>query len=276
MFEELTVSALEKIVKNLDSESTANLAEAASCNQVLTSKLDNFKFNVCPFCILKRLSSPHGIITTTTGDEIFDPDEAFTTFVFKKQKLFHLENHEHLFKIVKLTDNILGTYSDEELNSYSFTQVLKEKSVVNAWKKVILSSKSFNDIDFEEHLLLHFIGAKGLKLQGHWSSKEMWRVIKDTAYQKDFIINPKLYRNEIYFQVGTVQDEFNRIVSSRYLWTDNIIATCLTDFKINLSKHLINKTLDLFNKIHLSSEPTDSFVHFYKQFTILKQIFHHI
>ena len=276
MFEDLPLSAIEKIVKNLDAKSNANLAEAVSCNEILSSKLQFFKYNVCPFCILRRFSRPHGIIHLTTGDEIFDPDEAFTTFLFKDQKLFTLQNHENMFKIVKLTDSILGTYHDEDLNSYSFDQVLDEKSLVDAWKSVALSSQSFTESDFENHLLSHFICAKNLKLQNSWSVEEMYRVIKDTANQNTFVINPKFYRNEIFFQVGTVQDELNRLVSSKYLWTDYVIAPSLEDYKINLSKHLIHKTLELLTNISLLSEPTKAFIHYYRQFTILKHVFDHI
>ena len=276
MIEILPLEIIEKIVEKLDSQSNMNLAEAAKSNKDLSTKLNNFKFNVCPFCVFRRLSNQLSLVHTTTGETAFDHDEAFHSFLNKNLKLFKLENKSNIKYFTQISDKIAGTYVDDDLIEYTFEQVLNENSLVNAWKSVVKSSPNFTDEEFDNHLLLHFIAFKNSELKGPLSIEKMHHLIKDTAQQHKFIIDPKYYRNDRFLLVGSVQNEFNRIISSKFIYSDNVIATDLDQYAISLSKYLINETLKLIAHITLISEPTDSLIYMCTQFVMLKQIFERI
>ena len=276
MFEFLPVAVIEKIAQKLDFESNTNLTEALRFNKVGTEKLHTLKYNVCPFCILRNFSNPCILVRTSTGEEIFDHFDAFMSFLHKDHKLFTINCENNLFKFVDQSNQFLGKYIDDELNSHTFEEVLEEKSLVNAWKLIVLSSKTFTEQEFDSHLMTHFIGAKGLKLHGPWSPNEMYRIISEIAQTKKFTFNPSVYTNTNYIQVGSIQQQLSRIVACQYLSSDDVIAGSLNQFKLNLSRNLIYKSIKLLHDIELLSKPTESLIHFYRQLKMLRLIFDRI
>ena len=273
MFSTLPEPVLSKIIELMDSDSCQKFSTAASVDEKLWIKLQIFKHNVCPFCLMRKISNPLSLVKPIIGDEIFDHQDAFLSFLYKDHTMYLTKNLGHCYKLIQIDDRINGRYIDEEYNEHSFEQVLDEKSLVDAWKQIIISSRTFSDNEFEDHLLTHFIGVKNIQVKSTWSPDEMYRIIEETAQKKDFFIDPGYYSNKRYLDVGSIQDELNRIICYKYLVKDDVIGPNLDQFKINLSKHLINETLDLLTNIGLLSKPTVNLNHFLVQINMLKRIF---
>ena len=272
MFEFLPIIAIEKIVKNLDEKSKKNLNEAAIGNKVLSSKLQELKYNVCPFCLLKKLSNPHSLLKTIDAEAIFDHHDAFSCFLIKDQNLFDIKSFDGFFKLIKVNDKISGTYLDDNDNEYNFDQVLNEKSLIKAWHSIIRQQEHFDDQQFNEHLLLHFICNKAITKNSPWTITKMNNTISELANRSQYCIDPKIYTNHNFLKFGSLESQLNFLVSVKYLWKDDIIAHDIESFTLSLAKNLINKTLKSLTDICFLSPPTNLF-YFAKHFSMLKLVF---
>ena len=271
MIEFLPDIAVENIIKNLDDISKKNFVEASVCNRVLYSKLCKFKYNVCPFCLIKQLSNPNSLLQTINDDAEFDHYDAYSCFLIKNQKLFDIEKSDNFFKLNKINDQISGTHIDDNDNEYNFDQVLNEKSLIEAWRSIILQQKNFTDDQYEEHLLVHFICNKAIKLDSPWTINHMNQTISNLASRSKYLIDPQIYTHRNFLAFGSIEDQLNFLVSVQYLYNDDIISDNFKDFTLCLAKHLIDKTINLLTDIRFSTKPTN-LIKFFKHLTMLKLV----
>ena len=269
MFEILPEIVLSKIVEKLDSKSSLKFVEAANCNEQLSMKLNALKFNVCPFCMLKNISNPRKLLYMPLDESYpFDAFDALALFLYKKQRFYNIKDDGYWYRYETKSFTIDGRYIDEDLNCYTFDQVVEQGSLIKFWREIILEVECFTEQDFQEHLRMHFLCNKSVNKIERWTLDEMNQTIEKLSQIQNPFICPE-YNDTMYLKFGSIDDELNLLVASKYLFSNNIIGNNFQQFSINLAKYLVIETLDLLTRVRILGEPTNSLAHFSKQFYIL-------
>ena len=274
MLDNLPVLVLEKVISALDFESKQNLVKSAKNNQLLKHKLENFKIQTpCPFCVLKRLSSPPLLILWRklgfeNDDDAFEIWLRMMSFCTNEDINFKHELQWSRYDVSDYEDKLNGFYIDDDLNDISFESLITD-GYFDKMFTIILSApyKHFND--YEGHILSHFRLCSDKNIGKIQTKAKMWQVIKELGQESQPFVDPKIYetvqaKKKIRLETNSnqsIREDMEqilvRLISSRFLYNsaEFMIGKSSGIENIDIAKYFNKEAFRLLTDIRFVSNP---------------------
>ena len=274
MLGQLPVLALEKIVKNLDVKSRANLVKSAQENEVLTSKLEVFELSSpCPFCVLERLLTPDRIISwrkmpNISETQIVEIEEKLLNFVLCNEvKIID----EKCWQKIVPTDEIDGFWITDDREILRYDDLTTSGLLVDFFNEFSRTFTHDTNENFEDHIFEHFAKCQDEHIGQIKSKEKMYKVIDNLSKDEHPFVVPEFYETNLNEDISTF---LVRIVAAKYLAVEPFFQIGLDQSEHNLevTKSLLEQCYKLCLNIRLLSDIDIDVRYFINNVRILRLI----